>query len=72
VLHVQLPDGTTSLELQVFALVDGSEKVVATGALPVTPGKDFVKASVDELLNFLNTIHQLITAEPLTAYVPAI
>jgi DNA-binding PadR family transcriptional regulator len=37
-----------------------------------TPGKDFVKASVDELLSFLNTIHQLITAEPLSAYVPAI
>jgi len=42
VLHVQLPDGTTSLEMQVFALVDGSEKVVAKGAIPVTPGKDFV------------------------------
>ena len=32
------------------------------------PGKKAAKASVDELLAFLNTIHHLITAEPLASY----
>lgn len=32
------------------------------------PGKKAAKASVDELLNFLQTIHNLITAEPLASY----
>jgi PadR family transcriptional regulator PadR len=32
------------------------------------PGKNAAQASVDELLAFLNTIHNLITAQPLTSY----
>lgn len=32
------------------------------------PGKDAAKASVDELLEFLNTIHTIITSKPLSAY----
>jgi len=32
------------------------------------PGKKAAKASVDELLAFLQTIHNLITATPLTSY----
>ena len=32
------------------------------------PGKKAAKASVDELLAFLQTIHNLITAEPLNTY----
>ncbi len=32
------------------------------------PGKKATKASVDELLDFLQTIHHLITAEPLSSY----
>ena len=33
-----------------------------------TPGKKAAKASVDELLAFLQTIHNLITATPLSSY----
>ena len=33
-----------------------------------TPGKNAAKTSVDELLAFLRTIHNLITAEPLASY----
>ncbi len=36
-----------------------------------TPGKSATQASVDELLDFLNTIHILITTKPLSAYEPA-
>lgn len=32
------------------------------------PGQNAAKASVDELLEFLNTIHNIITSKPLTAY----
>ncbi len=32
------------------------------------PGKSAAKASVDELLDFLQTIHNLITAQPIGAY----
>lgn len=34
------------------------------------PGKNAAQTSVDELLSFLNTIHQLVTAQPLANYVP--
>jgi DNA-binding PadR family transcriptional regulator len=36
------------------------------------PGKAATKASVDELLDFLNTIHTIITSKPLSAYGSAI
>lgn len=36
------------------------------------PGKNAAQASVDELLSFLNTIHNLITAQPLASYAPAV
>lgn len=32
------------------------------------PGKNAAQASVDELLSFLNTIHNLITAQPVASY----
>ena len=32
------------------------------------PGKTAARVSVDELLEFLNTIHNLITAKPLSSY----
>ena len=35
------------------------------------PGKSNAQSSVDELLAFLNTIHNLITAEPLSTYATA-
>lgn len=35
------------------------------------PGKSATKESVDELLEFLNTIHTIITSKPLTTYGPA-
>lgn len=35
------------------------------------PGKSAAQQSVDELLAFLNTIHSLITSEPLTTYAAA-
>lgn len=35
------------------------------------PGKTAAKASVEELLGFLKTIHNLVTTNPKTAYVPA-
>ncbi len=35
------------------------------------PGKSAAQKSVDELLAFLNTIHSLVTSEPLTTYAAA-
>ncbi|OJW80227.1 MAG: PadR family transcriptional regulator [Bacteroidetes bacterium 46-16] len=35
------------------------------------PGKNAAKASVEELLSFLKTIHNLVTTNPKTAYVSA-
>ncbi len=32
------------------------------------PGKNAAQASVDELLAFLNTIHNLVTAQPMATY----
>jgi DNA-binding PadR family transcriptional regulator len=36
------------------------------------PGKSATKESVDELIDFLNTIHAIITSKPLSAYDTAI
>lgn len=45
-LHVQLSDGVTAMELSIAALIDGAEKVVAIAQVPIVPSKDFTHYDV--------------------------